>query len=184
MRTELKGVGCMNTRITLYIANHTGNARNTLYPHKVEVKDLDDFRRAMAYDHVCAEYNGCHRSVKDFISADCIMFDCDNDHSDNSSDWVLPENVQSAFPGVGFYFCYSRHHNRAKNGRNPRPKFHIYFAVDPIYDATEYASLKERVIEGFPALHLDTGAKDSARFFFGVNNPQVNYFEGVSHETK
>ncbi|MBT9174041.1 MAG: hypothetical protein DDT21_02452 [Syntrophomonadaceae bacterium] len=174
----------MNTIFTLYTANCAGNARNALYPRKIEVKDLEVFRRAMKYDHVCAEYKDFHRSAADFISADCVMFDCDNDHSDDPSDWVMPEDVQAAFPGVGFCVCYSRHHNRVKNGRSPRPKFHVYFATDPVMDAEEYASLKDRVIAGFPALHFDANAKDSARFFFGVDNPQVEFFEGANHEAE
>jgi putative DNA primase/helicase len=168
----------MNTKITLYTADCTGNVRNTIYPRKVEVKDLDDFRKAMKYDHVCAEYKGFHRSVADFISADCIMLDCDNIHSDEPSEWVAPEDIRAAFPDVGFYICYSRHHNKEKDSKSPRPKFHIYFAIDPVMDAKEYADMKDLVVARFSSLYFDTNARDAARFFFGVNAPQVALMGG------
>jgi hypothetical protein len=163
----------MNTEITLYKAECAGNVHNTLYPRIVEVKNLDDFCKVMKYDHVCAEYKGFHRSVADFISADCIMLDCDNIHTDEPSEWVVPEDIRAAFPDVGLYVCYSRHHNKAKDGKSPRPKFHVYFAIDPILDAKQYAALKDFVVARFTSLYFDTNARDVARFFFGVDAPQV-----------
>jgi hypothetical protein len=138
----------------------------------------------MAFDHVCAEYRSFHRSVGDFIAADCVMFDCDNTHSEDPSEWVSPEDVQAAFPGVGFYVCYSRNHNRPKDGKAPRPKFHVYFEIDAISDAGEYAGIKKKVVDRFPQLHFDVNARDAARFFFGYENPQVDFFEGRSHEAE
>lgn len=101
------------------------------------------------------------------------MLDCDNTHSDNPTEWVTPEQVGSAMVGLQFYICCSRYNGKVKDGRCPRPKFQVYFPIDIVTDAKEYSSLKKRVISEFPHLHFDTNAKDSARMFFGVQNPQV-----------
>jgi len=71
------------------------------------------------------------------------------------------------------YICFSRFHEREKKGKSSRPKFHVYFVIDPITNQQEYTALKQRMLRQFPHLHFDGGAKDAARFFFGVENPQV-----------
>ena len=40
--------------------------------------------------------------------------DCDNDHSDNPSDWLTPERLAQQLPDVAFAATYSRHHMQAK----------------------------------------------------------------------
>ena len=40
-----------------------------------KIENEDDLCTAAAYDHVCAEYRNAHRSVEDFISADCAVKD-------------------------------------------------------------------------------------------------------------
>jgi hypothetical protein len=109
------------------------------------------------------------------------MFDVDNTPDKPSEPdiapelWITPQAIKKAFPGVSFYVSYSRNHMKPKGGRTARPKFHVYFSVDPMTDAREYAALKERVQAYFP--QFDNNAKDAARFFFGVENPQVEYYE-------
>jgi hypothetical protein len=65
---------------------------------------------------------------------------------------------------------------KPKHGKAARPKFHVYFPVEKITDADEYKQLKEWVRMVFPA--FDVQAKDAARFFFGVERPQIAYCEG------
>ena len=157
--------------ITVYTANRRGDKYNTRYPVKRIVTTVDELRDAVRYDQVFAEYRDGHRSVSDFIRSDCLPFDCDNDHSDLESDWKTPDDVEKAFPGVPFYAVYSRHHMKWKDKRSPRPRFHIIFPIDPTTDKDAYRGLKESVIAFFP--YFDTGAKDAARFFFGVKDPVV-----------
>lgn len=68
--------------------------------------------------------------------------DCDNDHSDDPSDWVTPLEVAMAFPGVEFVVVYSRNNMLPKSGKSPRPRFHVYFPIPPITDSAEYTALK------------------------------------------
>lgn len=162
--------------ITLYSADKTGVAENCSYPHKTEVVDADSLKTAIRHDYVCAEYKNNYRSGGNFIGADCLPVDCDNDHTDNDEDWVYPSDVADAFPGVTFAVHYSRNHMKEKRGKAARPKFHVLFTIDRMTDATAYANLKRQVHAMFP--YFDEKALDAARFFYGTPNPQVEIFEG------
>ena len=50
------------------------------------------------------------------------------------------------------------------------------FVIDPITDYEAYRKLKEQVNALFP--YFDTNALDSARFFFGTADPQVEFHNG------
>ncbi len=170
------------TPITLYTANCRGDRFNTVYPNKIVVETLDDLRNAVSYDQVFAEYKDGHRSIADFVSADCIPFDCDNDHGNLDTDWITPKDVAESFPGVPFYVIYSRHHMKDKGKYSPRPRFHVIFPIDTITDSEEYRKLKEAVLRHFP--FFDDGAKDAARFFFGVKKPVIELFGGDVDEAE
>lgn len=168
--------------VKLYYANVTNNPRNTGYPNVLEISNTDDFAKVIRYDHVAARYKDFktnsgrvikgHRAIKDFISSDCLMMDCDNTSSDPlkdvpSSEWKKPEDVATAFPDVPFYVCYSKNHMKEKDGKTARPRFHIYFPLSKdIDDVKYYGKLKEQALALFPA--FDANATDGARFFFGV----------------
>ena len=161
---------------TIYHADSVGQASNCLYPHRVEITDAATLEQAVSHDYVCAEYAGNYRSNDNFIGSDCLSVECDNDHSENPADWKAPDDIADAFPGVEFAVHYSRNHMKVKNGRSARPKFHVFFAIDPVADGEEYAGLKKLLNSIFP--YFDTKALDAARFYFGTHNPQVEMFDG------
>lgn len=164
------------TEITLYLSDQRGKAHVVIYPYRFTVRSVEDMEQAMAYDHVCAEYRNNHRSIENFILSDCLPVDLDNSHSDDPSEWKSLEDVQAAFPGVELWAVESRSHMKPKDGKAPRPKYHIYFPIHPVADAAAYADLKRRAIARFP--WFDTMAKDAARFFYGVESPHVCHFPG------
>ena len=86
--------------------------------------DADRMRDAVSHDYVCAEYKNHYRNSDNFLSADCLPVDCDNDHSEDPKDWITPADVLEAFPGVSLAIHYSRFNQREKNGKPARPKFH------------------------------------------------------------
>ena len=152
-------------KFTLYRTNGAGNAKNTVYPIRAEITGSDALCDALKHDHVCAKYKDDRRSEANFERSDAIPMDCDNDHSDNPAEWKTPEDVKVAFPEVAFGVGYSRNHMKPKNGRPPRPKFHVYFPVSPIKDAKHYAAVKQQILKRFP--WFDGNAVDAARFYFG-----------------
>lgn len=161
---------------TIFHANCTGQAGNCLYPNKVDITDVHSLEQAVSRDYVCAEYSGNYRGNDNFLTSNCLSVECDNDHSDNPADWKTPDDIADAFPGVEFAVHYSRNHMKVKNGKAARPKFHAFFAIDPVTDAEEYAALKRLLYSIFP--YFDSKALDAARFYFGTADPQVEMFDG------
>lgn len=106
-----------------------GNPSNCSYPNRHDVTDEAGLKAAICHDYVCAEYKNHYRNNDNFIGSDCLPVDCDNDHSEEPSDWITVDDVAAAFPGVTFAVHYSRHHNREKNGKAARPKFHVKTVV-------------------------------------------------------
>lgn len=161
---------------TLYSANCLGQPENCLYPNRVDVTDRESLIAAVSHDYVCAEYQGNYRSNDNYIGSNCLSVECDNDHSENPEDWKTPQDIAEIFPDVMFAVHYSRNHMKVKNGKAARPKFHAFFAIDPVSDAEEYSNLKKFLHAIFP--YFDTKALDAARFYFGTANPKVDIFDG------
>lgn len=167
---------------TIYSSDVTGNPGNCSYPHKQVILNEDSLKAAINHDYVCAEYKNSYRNGENFIGSDCLPVDCDNDHSENPEDWITPEDVMQAFPGVTFAVHYSRFHNKVKNGKPARPKFHILFPIEYVTDATLYADMKKLVNSIFP--YFDTQALDAARFFFGTVAAEVALYPGRMNLTE
>lgn len=163
-------------KITLYTANCKGNLSNCLYPNEVVVTDKVSMVQAVQFDHVTAKYKDNYRSTANFIQADNVPLDLDNDHSDNPKDWITSVDVATAFADVPFVVVYSRNHMKEKGGKSARPRFHVYFIIPPVTDPAEYASLKQQIAATFP--YFDTNAMDSARLLFGTEAPDVEVYEG------
>ena len=163
-------------RFHIYHADCIGAPTNCSYPHTDEITDADSLIAAVKRDYVCAEYKNSYRSNDNFIGSDCLPVDCDNDHTENPEDWIYPSDVAQAFPNVAFAVHYSRHHLKPKNGKPARPKFHVFFAIDPVADADQYSGLKKLINAIFP--YFDTKALDAARFFYGTAAPKVEIFDG------
>lgn len=167
---------------TLYSADFIGNPGNCSYPHKTVVMDADSMRDAVGHDYVCAEYKNHYRNSDNFLSADCLPVDCDNDHSEDPKDWITPADVLEAFPGVSLAIHYSRFNQREKNGKPARPKFHVLFPIDRVTDAALYSDMKKLVNSILP--YFDTKALDAARFFFGTQEPNVELYPGRMNLTE
>lgn len=167
---------------TVYSADVTGNPGNCSYPHKHVILDEASLKAAISHDYVCAEYRNSYRNGENFIGSDCLPVDCDNDHSENPADWMTPEDVMQAFPGVTFAIHFSRFHNREKNGKAARPKFHVLFPIEHCTDAALYSDMKKLVNSIFP--YFDTQALDAARFFFGTAAAEVALYPGRMNLTE
>ena len=160
----------------IFTAGCVGNKQNNVYPNKMVITDKAVFKTAVSFDHVCGAYHNNTRSNKNFISSDCIMMDCDNTHSDTPEDWKTEASIKEAFPNVAFAVCYSRNHMKEKDGKAARPKFHVYFPIEPVKSAEQYTNMKRQLHKMFP--EFDGNALDAGRFFFGVEAPTVKFFEG------
>lgn len=163
-------------QFTLSTATTTGKANNTSYPNQVLVNSANALQTAVSFDHVCGTFENQQRSIYNFRVADCLVMDCDNDHSEDPAAWIRPESLKNYFEDVAYAVTFSRNHMRVKHGKAARPKFHIYFPIHPIKDAKVYADLKREIQSYFP--YFDNNALDAARFVFGVNQTQVEWHAG------
>ena len=167
-------------RFTLYTADCTGNEANCLYPHEAVINTPEDFAAAVARDHVTALYRNSYRSNDNFISADAIVWDCDNDFSEDPDDWVTPEKLaEGALADVAFAASPSRHNMLQKDSYSPRPRFHLVAPITVCTDATAFAALKKSGMQRFP--FFDSKALDAARFLYGakVKPGDVFWHEGT-----
>ena len=100
--------------ITVYAANCRENPTNCLYPHRIEITDEASAAKAFSQDIVCAEYRNNYRSVENFLIANALPMDCDNDHSNDPALWITAEDIENFFPDVAYLIHYSRHHMKPK----------------------------------------------------------------------
>lgn len=163
-------------KVTLYTANCTGNAQNSLYPNKAVITNAADMMAVVTRDHVCAEYKNCRRSSDNYISGDVDVMDCDNNHSDNSEDWITPQMYEELFPDVSYIVVPSRNDSKVKGSKSARPRHHIYFPHEPINNAADCAEIKNRIYDIAP--FLGNNALDAARFIFGHNASEIIWHEG------
>ncbi len=162
---------------TIFQASCMGKASNCEYPHEIRVTDAESLKLAARRDYVCARYQNSYRSVANFMEADCVGMDVDNDHSDSPEDWIHPEDIRKVFPDVTLGVHYSRHHMKPKKNRTARPRYHVFLACRRAEDSEAYKQLKERLQRVFP--YFDTNAQDAARFFFGTRDGACDFFPGT-----
>ena len=105
------------TEFTLYQADCCGQAKNTLYPHPVVVKNADDLAGVVAKDHTCGEFKGYMRSKSNFLGSDVEALDIDNEHSENPDEWITPKRFAEEFDGVDFIIVFSRNHMKEKDSK-------------------------------------------------------------------
>ena len=171
-----------NFIITLHRSDTSGNPKNCTYPQKVQVQNEEQLREAVRFDHVFVKFRDNRRSNQNFEYADLLVLDCDNDHSDVREDWIWPEDLAEMLPDVAFATYSSRNDNVPKEGRSPRPRFHVIFPIERVTDAGEYASLKRQTVKQIP--FFDQNALDAGRFFFGTNANTVEFHPGSINLTR
>ena len=67
-------------------------------PDRREITSSDELGKAVRLDHVCVELKDNYRSDSNFLSSNVVVMDCDNDHSDNPSDWITPDKLDELMP--------------------------------------------------------------------------------------
>lgn len=164
-------------QLTIYRADVRQQLNNVHYPNVCTVRSEEDLEAVVKYDHVSAEFKDHYRANHNFIQADHIAMDVDNDQSDDPQDWLDVEKLKQLLPDVEFMVSYSRNHLKQKGELSPRPRFHVYFPIETIRDANQYKGLKQDLAAQIPG--FDANALDASRLLFGVENPQVVHVKGA-----
>lgn len=162
---------------TLCLANYQQNPKNVYYPHHRVISNADMLKEAVHYDHVGADFKDGYRNLKNFSWSDVSILDCDNDHSEDPSQWVTPDACNYLFPDVAFALVPSRHDQKEKGNKPARPRFHLYFPHKKFKTPEEETELKKRIQERYP--FFDKNAVDGARFLFGCDPAYVIWHPGA-----
>lgn len=161
---------------TICTADTVGRQTNNHYPTHCKIIRSADLVTVARFDHVAATYKNNHRSNKNFLASDCVVMDIDNAHSEDPAEWITPESLSELMAGVAFMSATSRNHMKVKCAESARPRFHVYYPITQISDASEYAGLKKRLAARFS--FFDANALDAGRFIYGNPAPEVTVFEG------
>lgn len=157
------------TEFTLSVSTVAEKGGNTYYAHRVTIKTKEDLMSAVKFDHVAGVFYENRRSIKNFLWSDVIFLDVDNDHTERPEDWMTPEKIIEDFNDLEMYIVPSRNHWKDKrNGKNPRPKFHLYIPIPLCKNAESYAKLKVSLQKGRP--YIDANALDAARTVFATEH--------------
>lgn len=169
----------------LHVSTKTEEEKNTYYPRTVPISSLDDLKHAVRYDHMASKMRNDRRGNNNFLETDCIMLDLDNTHSEDPSEWKTLDDVADTFPDVKFYAIRSRNYMKvkaktAKDGTvtqyEAREKYHLYFPLSGPIDGKAFDDIVCKTVGLF--MFFDMGAMDKARFFYGVKDPQGEYYDG------
>ncbi|HEM3905044.1 TPA: DNA primase [Streptococcus suis] len=158
-------------QFTLSHSGQTAVQTTTVYPNQVTVTDEISLQTVAQFDHVAGLFLNNTRSNTNFIQSDVLVMDIDNDHSENSDEWITVERLKEIFADYNFALVTSRSHMQVKAGKALRPKYHIYFQINEVTDKDVYVTMKEELCNQYK--FFDDNAKDAARFFFGNPNAQV-----------
>ena len=135
-----------------------------------EAQALNFFR----HDHTPISFKGGHSHGDNFWYARAIPFDIDNSHSDNPEDWITPEAMRGQLEELDINYCMvaSRNHMLSKDGKAPRPKFHVYLPLSELlHDSDKFVRYCLWCIRTFGS---DDKVKSKAQKMFGFgNNPHA-----------
>lgn len=172
----------MTITFTLHAADCQGKQNNVEYPQKQIIENCSDLGKVAHYDHCLATCKNFTRGNKNFIKSGCLYADCDNDHSNNSDEWLVPDGVKTALPGVAFYAVTSRNHMKTKHEgqadeSSPRPRYHYYFPIKREITAPDEYKFFIALLH-IAVANFDPAAMDSTRFLYGHDTPQATYYDG------
>lgn len=167
----------VSNEFVFYKADCTQNKENCIYPHKVVVTNAEGFNEMAKFDHVCAEYRGNYRGNNNFIWANTLPADSDNDEVTDSSEWITPEDIHQMFKGVPHIISKSKNNMKQKGNKPAVPRNHVFFAIEPETDRESYAALKKLLHKHYP--FFDSKALDVGRYLDGTEKPDAEFYPGT-----
>jgi len=177
IKTGVKGLLIMSILLIQLFSSKphvTGALHNTSFsnePTEITETNAEAFFRN---DHTTNCFKDGHCKGENFVYATAIPLDIDNSHSDNPDDWIHPDDIASKLKelGINHVIVPSRNHLLSKDGKDPRPKFHVYLPLsEPLYDSGIFVLLCEWCIRTFNA---DPKVKSKAQKMFGYgDNPNA-----------
>jgi len=144
---------------------------NTVYPDYVFIDSMKRLLEVAKHDHCAAFMKDNKRGNGSFLYADVLIFDVDNTHTDAPAQWIKHDDIRRALPDFELYFVASRNNMKPKDGKAPRPKFHVYIPLTKTESESKYTAIIKNIIDDvntkFGREVFDVACKDSTRPWFG-----------------
>jgi hypothetical protein len=173
------------TPFTLFRSSVCGNFKNRTYEKRAEVKNLEDLKTCMGFDHVMGEFKENYRKKANWIGSNVLYFDLDNGETEEPDEWIGMEDIPDLFPDVEIVLQPSRNHMKDKikevDGKSivlpARPKFHGYCPLKtPFDDAVEMEKYLRLMVDHYP--EVDRQVTDCSRLFCGSRVQGAQYITG------
>jgi hypothetical protein len=186
---KTKGKKNSTQRFTLFHSFDQRNLKNCVYPQRKVIRNIEDFKQVVQYDHVSCLFKGHHRKNDHFLNTDCLVLEIDNDDItqselwNNPDDWCTIDDFKNAFQHFTFFLATSRNHDKDKQFKDgvvrpARPKFHVYFPLGNAYTDKDYIQKLINKLQAFYTRpdgveYFDCGASKVSQMFSGSNDPIV-----------
>ena len=136
------------------------------------------------------EFQDNRRGKTRFISSDVLCFDVDNDDKSKQVEWNDPDSwltidkFTNLFSEYEFLISTSQNHQKEKNGREPRDRYHVFLPLDrAITDRKEHEYLLD-MIDFFTRQGEENSRIDSTvgsvSQIWGYQDTSIFYNEGKS----
>jgi len=166
-----------NLKLFLSSPPVVGMLKNTSFsttPTEITEANASEFFR---HDHSPIQFANGHSKGENFELATAIPFDVDNSHSDNSDDWIGADEMYELLQqfGINCYIVSSRNHLISKDGKTPRPKYHVYLPLaEPLSDSDKFVLYCRWCIETF---HADPKVSLKSQKIFGYGDNPHSFVE-------
>ena len=128
----------------------------------VEINSLQDLvKQATKYNYSTGIFKNNYRKKDNFIQADFIAIDVDND---DPNDTYTIEGAKEIFKDYKHIIMPTKSHRKDKNGRIADRFRVILFLETPITDAKNFTATWVELLNYYPA--ADKACKDAARFYY------------------
>lgn len=128
----------------------------------VPVNSLQEFvNYATSSNYSTGTFKDHYRTKANFVKAECIAIDVDND--DETVEYTI-ENAKEVFSGYKHIILPSKSHQKEKNGRVADRFRVILFLESPITSAKDFTATWHELLKLYPG--ADHACKDASRFYY------------------
>lgn len=162
LQTESAAAPKQTVYPVLSLAKCRDDPYNTEYGESVEIRNIEDLKRAAQHEFMCGTFKDSQRKNENFLSTTAICMACSNKGRAVDT-WILPELLEEAFPGVHCYIV--------QDSQRSYPYFYTLFPLSSeISEAGRVKELKEHLREQFPFVQKAIAV---AQRFSGFPAPEV-----------
>ena len=122
-----------------------------------QITSLAQFAEVVKYDVAGSEFKNNYRGKQNFLRSDVLIFDVDNDgldhnYWDNQDHWLTIAKFEQIFADYEWLIATSFSHQKEKNGRSARDRFHVFMPLGCFVDRIEEYENKHNRTNDMPGM--------------------------------